>query len=313
MSNHSPLKRRAFCSGLAAATVLTPTGPRGALAETSPQRKRETGFLEVPGARLYYETHGSGPVMLMVPGATGTGDSFKMVAGHLAAHYTVALYDRRGYSRSSLAGPQNYDQRLKTEADDVRRLIEHVRGGPATVFGTSSGGIIALEVLARHPSVVHTLVSFEPAAVKQLPDGQKWIDFFSGIYDLYRKSGLDAALTEFRARAFAESDRRMMARAPKTEYTLANATYWFEHELRQYPAVDLDLAALKAHADRIVLANGRESRGYPAYEVNVELGKKLGQQVVELPGGHIGFLTQPAEFARDLLHVLGRRRHSLKR
>src|SRR3546814_2100127 len=58
------------------------------------------------------------------------------------------------------------------------------------------------------------------------------------------------------------------------KYILGNATYWFEHELRQYPAVDLDLDALKVHADRIVLMAGRESRGYPAHEVSVELANK---------------------------------------
>src|SRR3546814_6948582 len=59
------------------------------------------------------------------------------------------------------------------------------------------------------------------------------------------------------------------------KYILGNATYWFEHELRQYPAVDLDLDALKVHADRIVLMAGRESRGYPAHEVSVEMANKL--------------------------------------
>src|SRR3546814_14413477 len=83
------------------------------------------------------------------------------------------------------------------------------------------------------------------------------------------------------------------------KYILGNATYWFEHELRQYPAVDLDLDALKVHADRIVLMAGRESRGYPAHEVSVELANKLGRELIELHGGHIGFVTRPAEFARE--------------
>jgi hypothetical protein len=98
-----------------------------------------------------------------------------------------------------------------------------------------------LEVLIRHPSVVRTLVPHEPAAVRLLPDGQKWVDFFFGVYDLYRQSGMEPALQKFREQAFADSDRHQMASAPKNEYTVANATYWFEHELRQYPAVDLDL------------------------------------------------------------------------
>jgi len=103
-----------------------------------------------------------------------------------------------------------------------------------------------------------------------------------------------------------------LASAPKNEYTLANAIYWFEHELRQYPAVDLDLDALKANADRIVLMAGRESRGYPTYEVNVELGKKLGRNLIELPGGHIGHVSQPAEFAREFVQALARTGHGPK-
>jgi hypothetical protein len=92
-----------------------------------------------------------------------------------------------------------------------------------------------------------------------------------------------------------------MAHAPKNE---ANATYWFEHELRQYPAVDLDLDALTAQADRIVLAVGKETRGYPVHEANVELGKKLGREVIELPGGHTGVHSYPAEFAFEIVHAL---------
>lgn len=103
-----------------------------------------------------------------------------------------------------------------------------------------------------------------------------------------------------------------MARAPKNEYTLANATYWFEHELRQYPAVELDVGALKAHANCIAPTAGRESRGYPCYEVSVELAKEFGLDLIELPGGHVGLLTQPAEFARELVQALARTRHGPK-
>ena len=54
---------------------------------------------------------------------------------------------------------------------------------------------------------------------------------------------------------------------------------------------------------------GRESRGYPTYEVNVELGKKIGRDLIELPGGHIGHVTQPAEFAREFVRALARTGH----
>ena len=81
--------RRSFCRGLAAMAVLPLAARCGAMAQTYPQRKIQTSILEVPGARIFYETHGGGPVMLMVPGASGTADSFRRVAEHLAAYYTV--------------------------------------------------------------------------------------------------------------------------------------------------------------------------------------------------------------------------------
>ncbi len=178
---------------------------------------------------------------------------------------------------------------------------------PATVFGSSSGGIVALTALAHHASVIRTRVALEPPVVKQLADGQKWLDFFSGLYDLYRRSGVEPALQEFREQTFAESDRQVLGRAMDLgdpAQMLANATYWFEHKLRQYPAGELDLDALKARATRIVLTVGRESRGYPACEATMEFAKQLGMDGVQLPGGHLGFVSRPAEFARELSKTL---------
>jgi hypothetical protein len=131
------LTRRSFCGGLGATAVLPLAAQRGAMAQTDPQRKLQASILEVPGVRLYYEIYGSGPVILMVPGATGSAYSFQRVREHLAAYYTVVTYDRRGFSRSQLDGPQDYDRRLETDADDVRRLIEHLSGEPVIVFGSS--------------------------------------------------------------------------------------------------------------------------------------------------------------------------------
>lgn len=264
--------------------------------------------LNVPGAQLYYEIHGSGPPLVMVPGAPGNADVFTPVTDYLADHYTVVTYDRRGFSRSTLVGAQDYEHRLQTDADDLRQLIQHVGDEPAIIFGSSSGGVVILELLTRHPDAVRALAVFEPAAMQHLPDKQRWLDLSSELYHLYRRAGPEPALEKFRAHTFPESDRQMMAHATDPDkveaHVHANTTYWFERELRQYTPVDHDLDALQAHADRIVLLAGRESRGYPTYEVNVELGRKLGQHVVELPGGHIGYVTQPADFARDFLQAL---------
>ncbi|WP_394824494.1 alpha/beta fold hydrolase [Pendulispora albinea] len=263
--------------------------------------------IDVPGARLYCETHGSGPLLLLIPGANGDANVFPPLVAQLSARYTVATYDRRGFTRSQLDGPQDYARRLETDADDARRLIEHLGREPATVFGTSSGAIIALQLLVAHPSAVKTVVAFEPAAMHLLPDGQPWIDFFHEVYAIYRRSGVAPALTHFRKRTFAEVDHEVMERAThvsKGPQVAANATYWFERELREYTAVQLDRAALMEHAARIVPAGGQASRGYPTYQAGVELGRIIGREHLELAGGHVGYATHSAEFGRHLLERL---------
>lgn len=260
--------------------------------------------LNVPGAQLHYETHGAGPLMLLIPGANGDATVFEQLTEKLSAHYCVATYDRRGFTRSRLDGPQDYSQRLQTDAADARRLIEHVgRGATATVFGTSSGAVVALRLLLDHPDVVDTVVLFEPAAMRLHPQGQQWIDFFKEVYQLYRRSGTDPALTLFRERTFPPVDHAVMqqSRNSGAPHVMANATYWFERELREYTSVRITTAALQPWADRVIPAAGRECRGYPNYAVSQQLGRRLERDVLELPGGHVGFVTDWAAFADTLL------------
>lgn len=264
--------------------------------------------LEAPAARLYYEVVGAGPLLLLVPPANGHAEVYRNLADELSARYRVVTYDRRGFSRSQLDGAQDYDRRLTTDADDVRGLIEHLSDEPATVFGSSSGALVALEVLIRHPDVVRALIAHEPPALRLLPDGEQWLAFVEEVYDTYRKAGIHPAVKQFGEAVAAGPERAAMEDAldPNNgSQVAANVQYWFERELRQYPDVELDLEALATHADRLVLAVGREST-YLCYQPDTVLAAELGTNIVDLPGGHGGFVMHPTEFARELLDALGR-------
>lgn len=69
----------------------------------STSRSVRSGKLEVPGASIYYEVRGSGPILLLIHGGGGDVDKFRLIADHLADAYTVLTYDRRGHSRSNPA------------------------------------------------------------------------------------------------------------------------------------------------------------------------------------------------------------------
>jgi pimeloyl-ACP methyl ester carboxylesterase len=264
--------------------------------------------LKVPGAHLFYEIAGSGSLLVLIPGASGVGEVFRQIAHDLSTQYQVVMYHRRGFSQSQLDGPQDYAHRLSTDASDVQRLIEHLTDKPASIFGNSSGAIVALEVLIHTPEWVQTVIAHEAPAVNLLPDAAKWRTFFDGVYDTYRKEGSPTAMYQFARGIVGDGDYQLMERyrtQQTNEYTRSNTQYWMEHELRQYPRVELDLTALKAFAERIVLAGGHDSRDQLTYQPNRVLARQLGREIVDFPGGHLGFLSHPASFAKELMSVLG--------
>ncbi|WP_433496291.1 alpha/beta fold hydrolase [Sphaerimonospora sp. CA-214678] len=267
--------------------------------------KPHPGMLPVPGARLYYEVRGSGPALLLI--STGNGDAtpYGPMADALADRYTVITYDRSGFSRSTLEGPVDDARRLEQEVGDAVHLLGHVAGGPAHVFGACSGAIVALALLTRHADRVRTLIAHEPPLASVLPDADRWSRFHTEVYEVYRRSGADAAKDMFK-----EHLGMATARPPKGSELppdqLAelqarlrrNHLFWMEHEMRTYPDSVLDMAALESAAGKLILAGGRDSREHFPYRPNAVLAERLGTAVVDFPGGHLGCVTHPFEFAR---------------
>ncbi|MGH3928212.1 MAG: alpha/beta fold hydrolase, partial [Pseudonocardiaceae bacterium] len=112
--------------------------------------------LDVPGARLYYEVRGSGPVLMMI-GLPVDSAWFAQIAPLLADEYTVVTYDPRGISRSTIEDPDQ-DATPELVADDVHRVLSTVTTDPADVFGSSGGAVTGLALAGKHPAQVLTLV-----------------------------------------------------------------------------------------------------------------------------------------------------------
>ncbi|MGH3163191.1 MAG: alpha/beta fold hydrolase [Streptosporangiaceae bacterium] len=77
--------------------------------------------LAVPGARLYYEVRGTGPLVVLV-GAPMDAGPFGALAELLAADYTVLTTDLRGINRSPVDDP-GQDSTPEMRADDLSRLV----------------------------------------------------------------------------------------------------------------------------------------------------------------------------------------------
>jgi 3-oxoadipate enol-lactonase len=126
-----------------------------------------SGFVEVPGGRLWFEAEGSGPPLLLIHGGLGSLRMWDAQVPAFAQHFEVIRYDTRGYGRS-----ETDDVEFSNRADAVAVLaqLEH---SSAAVVGQSRGGIIALDLAIERPAAVRRLVLASAGASglePQLPD-----------------------------------------------------------------------------------------------------------------------------------------------
>jgi pimeloyl-ACP methyl ester carboxylesterase len=271
----------------------------------------KSDVLKVPGATIYYEIRGSGPVLLFIPGGPADAASFRRIADVLAADHTVVTYDPRGLSHSPLEGPIDDHRIVEIFADDAHRLLSAVTKEPADVFGSSGGAVIALELVARHPEQVRTVVSHEPPSPVLLPDPAKARADMAEIVDTYRAAGIGPAMQKFMVQTGIRSGppppppaeptpemREAMARMQR------NMDFWLGHYFMAIATYEPDFDTLKKSRSRIVAGVGNESRGELPHEGGLALAKRLGTEAVVFPGAHGGFDSHVEEFAPRLREVL---------
>ncbi|MBO0791648.1 MAG: alpha/beta fold hydrolase [Ktedonobacteraceae bacterium] len=261
----------------------------------------KTSTLRVPGASLYYETRGSGPVLLMIPPGAGDARSFNGIVNHLAAQYTVVTYDRRGCSHSKIDDPAE-DVRVETHSDDARCLLATLTNEPAYVFGSSAGALIGLDLAIRYPEQVRALVAHEPPVQHLLPEAKQP----KNIQEIYRRDGAVAALQKLMVQVgVSYDDREPGVELPQpNEQSAANSQAFFAYTLQAVQRYTLDIAALSATPTRIVLAGGSTGQEYIGYRCAAAVANLLGTSVVEFPSHHAGFVSHPRAFSERLREVL---------
>lgn len=261
--------------------------------------------LEVPGARLHYELRGSGPLVALV-GAPMDAQAFEPLAEALAAAHTVLTMDPRGINRSRVDNPDE-DSTPQTRADDLARLLVHLSTGPATVFGSSGGAVSALALTQTRPDLVGTLIAHEPP-LDELLEGREEIHAQTDdIVATYLAGDTSGAWRRFLAQAditMPEEVFQGMFAGDRDPQVVADERFWFAHELRPTTHWQPDIAALRHVATRIIVGIGADSAGQACDRTSAELARTLGIERTTFPGGHVGFVDQPAGFATTLLRLL---------
>jgi hypothetical protein len=121
-------------------------------------RGTDGAVVSADGTTIAYYRMGRGPALVLVDGAFCYRDNGPMpdVAAHMAAHFTVFGYDRRGRGASGNAAPYA----VAREIEDLRAVVDEA-GGSAFVFGMSSGAALALQAAASGVRI-RALALYEP-------------------------------------------------------------------------------------------------------------------------------------------------------
>lgn len=211
-------------------------------------------YAQVGDIRLYYELHGDGPPIVLIPGLGSDTRLFSNVVPVLAPLRQVVVVDPRGGGRSDKpTGGYSIEQM----ADDVAGLFATLGMTRADVVGYSMGGKIALQLAAGHPELVNHLVLAATAPAPPVTRRFSWrwfmIDLVSRIPILRKADGQPSYAFEAQRQATKSFDGRQLL-----------------------PEVKAGTLIIRARRDRIVPARGA-----------AELQKILGSSLVDLPGGHL--------------------------
>jgi pimeloyl-ACP methyl ester carboxylesterase len=160
-------------------------------------------FLQMPGARIYYETYGSGgtPLVLLHGGLYGYIDEFGDLIQEISRHRRVIAIATRGHGRSEI-GTQPFSYALF--ADDALAVIRHETEEKVDVVGFSDGAITSYLLVGEHPELVRRLVAIGG------PRGQQdWTENAIAEFEKSKPSDVEKSDPQFVA------DRKKLMPAPE--------------------------------------------------------------------------------------------------
>ncbi|MEO8610884.1 MAG: alpha/beta hydrolase [Chloroflexota bacterium] len=111
-----------------------------------------SGFADINGAKIYYESEGAGPALVMIHAGIADNRMWDDQFAEFANAYTVIRYDMRGYGKTApVAGEFSGHE-------DLYALLKYLNVEKACVMGCSKGGGVAMNFTLEHPKMASALI-----------------------------------------------------------------------------------------------------------------------------------------------------------
>jgi len=133
-------------------------------------------FATPAGVRLHYVDRGTGgPPFVFLPGWCCDHTFFQPQFDHFQSGHRAVAMDLRGCGQSARPA-DGYD--IPTQADDVAALCHELGVEKPVIVGHSLGGMIGVELAARHPALPRAIVAVDPGPLAMLPESRAVFEAF---------------------------------------------------------------------------------------------------------------------------------------
>jgi non-heme chloroperoxidase len=246
---------------------------------------------ELPdGAALAYDDVGTGPTLVLLPGALVTRRWFDSVVGELAEHVRVLAPDYRSHGDSPRAAGGHT---VAGFARDVHHFLRAHAPDGAVLAGWSMGALVGWELLDQHPDD-HGLTGF--VSIGQSPSDRRQDDWPDGPLDLetviaWARGIQEDPVTQYAA-MFDEPWQRADVR--RVDPTVASLVL-IDQTMRDYRAV-----VARTAIPTLLVAGTRDPFLSPA-QIAWVVEHAPDVRVCELDAGHMAFLEARDPFVAATL------------
>jgi pimeloyl-ACP methyl ester carboxylesterase len=112
----------------------------------------QSGFADVNGAKIYYETDGTGFPLVLVHAGIANNEMWDDQFREFAKGYQVIRYDMRGYGKTEPVDGEY------SRYEDLYGILKFLGVEKAILIGCSMGGEASMNVTLEHPEMVKALI-----------------------------------------------------------------------------------------------------------------------------------------------------------
>lgn len=271
------------------------------------------------GARIHYEVHGTGPVMMVLPNAWGINIApLRTFYRTLESELTLVYFDPRGMGASDPVRVDS-DMSAVTVRRDFEALREHLGLRKVNAIGWSNGAMNLLLLASEKPETIAKAIFLHGGASFTEEDRKAMSAAHPEVMKAYQRLG-----EEMQQKGLTDQQKNERLRQvwlneyvsistanpaetrPKVRQLLKDCPLsWrhFAYSLREWVSFDARDRLQRISAPSLILAGAKDSIPLAKAE-ELKRGIPNSRLVIFATSGHFSPIEEPAAFRREVLSWL---------